>query len=555
MSIKIVLIIIFNTVLVLGCSNSGSSSNKDPVSIKPDKPVNVVATYQGNKALVSWELPITSDNSNAVKYYLVERSILNQNNFIKLSAQLPATQLNYTDPMVSRKYGDSFEYRVTAGNKKGVSTSGLSLPVTPGSSLNISHVASNYLTSSYAGDKSNFGFKLAFSADGKTAAVAIKSRTFVNGRKVGASVEIFKRGVVNDWSAFSVAVIHRPGIMTMFALSPDGKTLALSENSPSSGTNIAAGAVELFTQNSSGLWDLVQTTTLVSPAPGKFYQFGSTLVFSPDSKSLAVSEAGTSIVRVYNKVNGSWGMQPGSVLNNTANTAGLRPSIAFSPSGNILAIGDPGITVNSLLNAGAVQLFSKKTDGSWNTVASTSFNSKQPGKGFLFGQSIALSADGNTIAISEESSQVLLDNTATYQGGNVQLFTKDSLNKWKAVPDTIFVSSASLRTSFGMDFTFNRTGTMLAISEGRGVIYTNGKNNEKSGAVLVFKKDTSGVWLERPVAVLGSLAPSFIGEFGSSVVFNPGDDTLFVGEPTGFTKKGAILETGYINIYDSRLFK
>jgi len=556
----------YSILLLNGCDKTDSPTTQQPILVKPDSPINIIASIKNNKTQLSWDAPViastvttgaTTTTTNEVSYYQVERTILNQNKFTSIGTQLPTTQLTFTDLMTSRKYGDSFEYRVIAGNSKGKSASILSLPVTPGSSLNISHIAPNYLTSSYAKDKASFGFELAFSADGMTAAVATKGRSFINGQKPSASVEIFKRGVANDWSAFSVAVIPKPSLAT-FALSPDGKTLALSDQNPKSGVTIGAGSVEIFTQDSSGQWDLIQTTTLVSPTPGKLYLFGSALTFSTDSKTLAVAETGTGIVRVYSTVVGTgWGTQPSSILNVPTSTKLelVSPSIAFSPDGQTLAIGDTTNTANTALYAGTVQLFSKNTDGSWNTNASTVFNSEQTGTNFFFGQSIAFSTDGNSIAVSEVTSQVLLDNTTTYRGGNVQLFTKDSSNMWKTVPDNTFVSSASLRTRFGKKFSFNSTGTMLAISEGKALIFIDGTLSEKAGAVLVYKKDSVGVWIERPAAVLGSLSPSNLGVFGDSVVFNPGDDTLFVGDPSGLTNTGMILDTGYINIYDSRLFK
>ncbi len=554
-SVFTILILICSSIIVSSCDGTGTSTPKAPISSIPGSPEKIVATYTDNQAKITWETPVSTNSTGAVMYYQVERSILNTDNFIKIGTQLPSTQLKYNDLLTSRKFGDSFEYRITAGNSNGEKASALSLPITPGDSLNISHVAPNYLTSSYAKNKARFGFKIAFSADGIIAAVGTERQSYINGQKGSASVEIFKRNVENDWNAFSVAVIPKASLST-FALSPDGKTLALSDLAPNSGENIGAGSVEIFSEDSNGQWNLVQSTTLVSPTPGKLNRFGSALVFSPDSKILAIAETGTGIVRMYTRVNEIWAIQASNELNITAITErNMSLSLAFSPDGKTLAVGDQAFKVNNMVSAGRVQLFERKIDNSWDTVATTRLTSSPVGSFFYFGETVAFSADGQSLAVGSFKGEVLLDNTETYRGGNVQMFTKDKNDNWNMAPDATFVSSVSLRTRFGQDFSFNRSGDLLAVSEGSSLIFVNGALSETAGAVMVYKKDSSGAWDERPVAVLGSLSPVSDGEFGWSVVFNPSDDTLFVGEPTGLTQSGLFpLDTGYINIYDSRLF-
>lgn len=508
-----------------------------------------------------------------------------QQAFTAVGGQLPATQFTFSDPIIERKFGDSFQYHVVAGNSAGSSVSGLSAVVSPGSSLNISHSPVNYMESSYANQGARFGFKLAFSGDGASVAVATKNRSFMPSLSPRASVEIFERVVRNegdqvfiDWSQASVAVIPFTTASKMslesFTLSPDGNTLALSDLEPASGEISGAGSVQLITKNSLGEWNTTPMITLVSPVRGHLYRFGSVLLFSPDSKTLVVAETGTGLVRLYNNdVTTGWPALPNGVLNEQTLTSTklIDPALAFNSSGNILAVGDPQADVDdpnaaavTLPSAGKVQLFAKQTDGSWDPIAETVLISKNPGSNYLFGKSVAFTTDGRSIAIGEERTQLTLDNGSAYRGGNVQLYRQDSANLWKAVADNVFVSSSQGNGNFGHNIAFNSAGTLLAISERNGEIYTSGSigsvgsgNNgsgTKGGAVYVFKTDDQGAWVERPAAVLGSNRPVVYGEFGASFGFGPSDIALLIGEPGGVIPGLVDIEVGYVNIYDTGLF-
>ncbi len=131
------------------------------------------------------------------------------------------------------------------------------------------------------------------------------------------------------------------------------------------------------------------------------------------------------------------------------------------------------------------------------------------------------------------------------------------MNKWKTIPDTVFVSSASRTRDFGSNITFNNTGTLLAIGGlfsqvyDEQAIFTGGNTSPVGGAVFIYKKDDSGAWVNRPSAVLASNSPTDYAYFGRSFVFSPTENKLFVGEPQGLVNQRSY---GSVNIYDSSLF-
>jgi FG-GAP repeat len=224
----------------------------------------------------------------------------------------------------------------------------------------------------------------------------------------------------------------------MVALSGDGNTLAVSstaEDSAAKGVNgnqadhsaINSGAVYIFARNG-GSW--VQQAYLKASNTKASNQFGSSLALSNDGNTLAVGAAGegssaagidgdqadTSMpgagaVYVFARTGSTWSQQAYVKASNTGEkTDGdqFGYSIALSGDGNTLAAGaiseDSAATGingnqadNSADSAGAVYVFTR-ADAKWSQQAYVkSWNTTV--RGSLFGYSVGLSGNGNTLAV------------------------------------------------------------------------------------------------------------------------------------------------------------
>ena len=225
------------------------------------------------------------------------------------------------------------------------------------------------------------------------------------------------------------------------ALSDDGSTLAVGatfEASGSAGVNgdqsddsvYGAGAVYVFS-NDDGNW--TQQAYIKASNPGLTDNFGYAVELSEDGNTLAVSayfeasgatgvganQADDSIpqagaVYIFTRNGESWSQQAYLKASNTGhlpddpNEIGdgdqFGFAIALSDDGNTLAVGaiaedggdinDP--SDNSLLSAGAVYVF-ERSGAMWTQEAY--LKPSNVGQGDLFGYSLALTADANTLVV------------------------------------------------------------------------------------------------------------------------------------------------------------
>ena len=225
------------------------------------------------------------------------------------------------------------------------------------------------------------------------------------------------------------------------ALSDDGSTLAVGatfEASGSAGVNgdqsddsvYGAGAVYVFS-NDDGNW--TQQAYIKASNPGLTDNFGYAVELSEDGNTLAVSayfeasgatgvdadQADDSIpqagaVYVFTRSGDSWSQQAYLKASNTGHLPDdpdeigdgdqFGFAIALSDGGNTLAVGaiaedggnrnDP--SDNSLVSAGAVYVF-ERSGGVWTQAAY--LKPSNVGQGDLFGYSLALTADANTLVV------------------------------------------------------------------------------------------------------------------------------------------------------------
>ncbi|RZJ17428.1 MAG: integrin [Haliea sp.] len=305
-------------------------------------------------------------------------------------------------------------------------------------------------SNSAAGDA--FGDSVALSADGSTLAVG------AIGQGGDGAVYVFTRSAGN-WN--QQAYVKASNVTSTFgnsvALSADGGTMAVGawhEGDQAGPTTIFSGAAYVFTRTA-GVW--TQQAYLKASNTGAFDQFGSSVALSNDGNTLAVGAFGersnatgingdqtnnstpqAGAVYVFTRSAGTWSQQA-YVKASRSGPKHFGGSVALSADGNTLAVGAYGEGSNatgvngdqtdtSAPDAGAVYVFTR-SGATWSQQAYVKASNTEGGD--QFGISVALSADGNTLAVGAwiEAGSVAgiggdqSDNSAI-QAGAMYVFTR-----------------------------------------------------------------------------------------------------------------------------------
>ena len=307
-----------------------------------------------------------------------------------------------------------------------------------------------------------FGTSVSLSADGNTLAVGapgedsgstgINGEQFNNDAGDSGAVYVFIRSA-STWSQQAYVKASNTELGDRFggrlSLSSDGNTLAVAASGESSnatgiGGNQAnnsaflSGAVYVFTRNASN-WS--QQAYVKASNTQQNDSFGSSLALSGDGNTLAVGAdwegsnatgingnqisrlaVASGAVYVYIRSAGTWSQQAYLKASNTGAADRFGGHVALSTDGNTLAVGATGEssdatgfagsqTNNSASGSGATYVFTRSAS-TWSQQAYVKASNTQEGD--FFGGNVALSADGNTLAVTASGE----DSSATGIGGN-----------------------------------------------------------------------------------------------------------------------------------------
>jgi len=203
-------------------------------------------------------------------------------------------------------------------------------------------------------------------------------------------------------------------------------------------------------------------------------------------------------------------------------------SVALSADGNTLAIGAPGTTVNGSTLAGCVYIY-RKTGTEW--VKQAKIVSLNPQYGAGFGHSVSLSADGNRVAMGAPRHIVAgrtLGYVAIYEYSSTWHFNDEYLQS------TFGYDNAN--AGFGWRVALSADGTKLAMSAPYMFV-----NESQAGAV--FFTDT----VPRTTGTYFSDVQIADGFFGEALAIDTNGITLFIGEPGSSNPQG-VLKTGAAHV-------
>lgn len=403
-----------------------------------------------------------------------------------------------------------------------------------------------YLKASKVRTDDYFGSRLALSADGNTLAVGVptdsSNATGVNGdqtnNKAGWSGAAYVFTRINSiWAQQAYVKASNTEGYDHFggslALSADGNTLAIGatyEFSASTGingdqTNNAAGysgAVYVFTRTNS-IW--AQQAYLKASNTEAFDYFGGNLTLSADGNTLAAFASGedssatgvngdqvnngadsSGAVYIFIRTGSIWEQQAYVKASNTEGNDSFGGSLILSADGNTLAVGalaedsnSTGINGNQANNSaessGAVYVFTR-TGSVWAQQAYVKASNADAND--WFGSSLALSADGNTLAVGAiwESSSAKgvhgnQTNNSTSESGAVYVFTRTGFSWAQKV--YVKASNTNAANGFGWSLAISADGATLAVGapgENSAAVGVNGNQTDSSarysGAVYIY---------------------------------------------------------------------
>ncbi len=379
-----------------------------------------------------------------------------------------------------------------------------------------------YLKASNTGESDLFGISVSLNADGNTLAVGAifesSAASGINGdqndNSAGGSgaVYVFVRsdGV---WQQQAYVKASNSGgdssgfgdrFGTAVSLSADGNTLAVgapTEDSAATGINgdqtdnsaDGSGAVYVF-ERSAGTWE--QQVYLKASNTDEQDRFGESLSISADGNVLAVaavfedssatgingnqddnSAVRSGAVYVFTQDVGVWQQQAYLKASNAEAADGFGDAISLSADGDTLAIsavseGSMTTSVNgdqadnSAAFSGAVYVF-VQSGGLWQQQAYLKANNAEAGD--EFGDSISLSADGNTLAVTagqEDSVATGLDgnqsDNSAPESGAAYVFVRSSTT-WQQ-QTYLKASNTGSDIAYGDAVSLSADGNTLAIA-------------------------------------------------------------------------------------------
>ncbi len=458
-----------------------------------------------------------------------------------------------------------------------------SLPVAVGGTL---AGAAGYFKASNTEAGDAFGVSVALSGDGSTLAVAAmgesSSATGINfdqtnnAAKSSGAVYVFSKSGAG-WSQQAYVKASNTNAGDAFgssvALSNDGSTLAVGayhESSHATGVDddqadnsaLNSGAVYVFTR-SGATW--TQQAYVKASNTKAEDGFGLSLALSGDGTTLAVGAAGedsnatgiggdqsnsaasnSGAVYLFTRSAGTWSQQAYIKASNAEANDWFGYRVALSGDGTTLAVGahfeDSGATGiggdqanNSTSASGAVYVFAKSAGG-WSQQAYVKASNTKAGD--EFGSSVALSGDGNTLAVGapDEGSRATgingdqNDHSSTYSGA-AYVFTR-SAGVWS---QQAYVKASNTRAGawFGWSVALSGDGRTLAVAatyESSKATGVNGDQSDtstrNSGAVYVFARSAGG-WSQQAYVKASNTGAD--DGFGTSLGLSVDGSALAVG--------------------------
>ncbi|HEY0515505.1 MAG TPA: FG-GAP repeat protein, partial [Solirubrobacteraceae bacterium] len=298
------------------------------------------------------------------------------------------------------------------------------------------------------------------------------------------------------------------------ALSADGNTALVGASNDNGGI----GAVWVFVR-SGGAWAEQGEKLTGAEETGKG-EFGSSVALAAEGNTAVIAgwkdNGDRGAAWVFTRSNGVWSQQGSKITPTGESGAGkFGVSVAVSSEGDTALIG--GHVDNNFL--GAVWVFTR-SGGVWSQQGEKLTGSGEVGKGG-FGQSVALSSDGNTALVGAYHDNNFL--------GAAWVFTR-SAGVWSQQGEKL--------TGGGEEEGQAWLGNAVALSsDGNTALIGGYHDNGELGAAWVFTR-SAGVWSQQGKKLTGG-EESAGGTFATSVALSADGNTALMGGYNDSVEKGA----------------
>ena len=530
----------------------------DPIAVIPPIMASPTVAYAAKAFLFGWA-PV-----GGVTYYRLGEDPTNSGTFSVLANNLTGAGYALQDLALAQPPA-SYRYALQACNTAGCSP--WSLPVQPDPVQAI-----GYFKASNTRAGIRFGHTAVISRDGQTMAVGSdgdsSAATGVNGNgaDTGApnagSVHVFARSG-GSWTQQAYIKASNTNASDYFglaiALSDDGSTLAVgaaSEGSNAVGVNgnqadnsaASAGAAYVFTR-SGNTWS--QQAYIKASNTGAADQFGRSVALSADGGTLAVGARGEAsgasgvdpaggqadnsatsagAAYVFTRSGPTWSQQAYIKASNASASANFGESVSLSQDGQTLAVGAFAENSGAAMS-GAAYVF-VRTGPTWSEQAF--FKASNADAGDRFGASVALSGDGQTLAVGADiesgNGSGPTDNSA-HGAGAAYVFTRAG-NAWSEQA-YLKAPTTDVNDSFGARLSISTDGSTLLVSafgedsnaSGLGGDPAN-NSVESNGAAYLFTR-SGATWTHS--RYIKPVVGSVLQQFGASVSISGDGRSIAVG--------------------------
>lgn len=453
-----------------------------------------------------------------------------------------------------------------------------------------------YVKASNTGTGDAFGWSVAVSSDGNTMAVGApresSSATGIDGDQANndasesGAVYVFIRSATT-WVQQAYIKASNTGTSDQFGwavgLSQDGSTLVVGapgERSSATGiggnqadnTADTSGAVYVFTRTGP-TWSQQAYVKAVNTGAGD--TFGTAVSISNAGSSIAVgapredsngsfadnSLADSGAVYLFSRSGVTWTQEAYLKAPNHEAADFFGIAVRLSGDGATVAIGatveassatgvDGDASNNDYPVAGAAYVFTRNPDESWSFEAYIKASNTDPND--VFGQALALSVDGNMLAVGAAGEQSGGDgvgsdqtNNSANQSGAVYIFTRTG-SAW-AQEAYLKAEHSDAFDQFGQALAFNDAGNILlvgAAEESGGIAGVGGDQTDNtlsmSGAAFMFARDGAS-WSQR--SYIKASNPNRYDDFGQALAMSNDGRTIAiaaVGEAIAATGIGGL---------------
>lgn len=206
--------------------------------------------------------------------------------------------------------------------------------------------------------------------------------------------------------------------------------------------------------------------------------FGGAVVVSADGSTLAVgslrSNGDQGAVTVFARSGGKWVQQDILADENGTKKDWFGYSMAISKDGNTLVIGAVYADVSGNADQGNVHVYAR-SGGAWKLQKT--LTGEGGAAGDVFGVSVAISDDGNTVAVGAAGDDV----GSVVDKGSASVFVRKGA-EWSA-QQVLVDDNGAAKANFGSSVSLSSDGNTLAV----------GGPNAGKGSVVVFTR-SNGTW-------------------------------------------------------------